>query len=498
MKVSQLGVRAVKWGSALAVAKFTVQFAAQVYLARLLGPEVVGLFALALVVLMFVNFVGDFGFGWGLIQRVDLKDEDVRFAFTWQVLTGIGAGLILFSCATLVARWFGEPRLEPIVQYLSIATVLIAAGAPATNLLRRSMDFKTIGVVQLVSYVAGYICVGLPMALAGNGVYSLVAAWLVQAGVSAVLTYSAVRHSILPLLWYAGARRMIGVSVLVFVTNIVNWAFTNADRLILGRISNVRNVGLYSVGYNLALLPNTVLMNVLQPVFLAAGSRLQDDRVAMKRAYLEVLSAAWVLVVPLFVLLSAVASPLVAMLYGPAWASSGDVLAVLALSMAAVLTCGVSTPVLWNTGRNRYEVLTTVPLLVLLVGGLSVTAALGPLAVAVCVAVVCAVRASLITAIALRAVNADTREWGPDFLRGLLLSVVIGVFGVGSQWVLSKFGVLAPWAHCLAGASAGLTVCAVVVLSVPKALGPAASNVLLRFVRSGKGLSRIRAASAPG
>ena len=61
-EINNKAVSAVKWAAVGTVTKFGVQLAAQVVLARLLGPENYGLFAMGLVVLTLSNFLADFGF----------------------------------------------------------------------------------------------------------------------------------------------------------------------------------------------------------------------------------------------------------------------------------------------------------------------------------------------------------------------------------------------------------------------------------------------------
>ncbi|WEF35677.1 oligosaccharide flippase family protein [Pseudoduganella chitinolytica] len=202
--IKQKSVSAVKWAAVGTVIRFVLQLLTQVVLARLLGPETYGLFAMGLIVLTLSNFVADFGFSWGLVQNQTLTEQDIRFAFTWQLLSGGLASVVLFLCAPLVAEYFKEPRIVDIVRWLSLTCVLNAVTTPGTNLLRRKLDFRMINIIQIVSYVVGYLLVGITLAWLGAGVWALVGAWLSQAAAGLVMTYIRSPHSIKPLLWYPG------------------------------------------------------------------------------------------------------------------------------------------------------------------------------------------------------------------------------------------------------------------------------------------------------
>ena len=72
--INKQGVSAVKWAAVGTVIRFGLQLFTQVILARLLGPESYGLFAMGLIVLTLSTFVADFGFSWGLVQNQELKE----------------------------------------------------------------------------------------------------------------------------------------------------------------------------------------------------------------------------------------------------------------------------------------------------------------------------------------------------------------------------------------------------------------------------------------
>jgi lipopolysaccharide exporter len=317
------GVAAVKWSAASTLARFALQLLAQVVLARTLGPDIFGVFAIGMVVLTFATFVSGFGFSWSLLQRENLSDEDVRFAWTWQLIAGLATMLTVYLLAPLLALYFREPRAQTVIEWLSLACLLSAAAAPATYLLQRDLNFRAVGLVQVGSYAAGYVAVGLPMALMGQGEASLVAAWLVQSAVQFAASYALKPHVVRPLLWYADARTAVGTGRTVFFTNVVNWLLNNLDRVLIGRLLNAQALGLYNVAYNLATMPNTLLLGALQPAFLAAGARLQNDLPRLGRAYLQMLATVVVLGLPAFVTLAFVSRDIVRVLYGPAWSRRG-------------------------------------------------------------------------------------------------------------------------------------------------------------------------------
>ena len=478
--LSQSGVAAVKWSAFSTFARFGLQLVAQVVLARTLGPEVFGIFAIGMVVLTFAAFFSGFGFSWSLMQRASLCDEDIRFAWTWQVIVGLLTMATVYLLAPLLAGYFREPRALPVIQWLSLACLMSAAAAPASYLLQRDLNFRASGLIQVGSYAAGYVAVGMPMALYGWGATSLVTAWLVQSAVVLVASYALKPHPVRPLLWYAGATAAMGTGRAVFFTNIVNWLLTNLDRVLIGRLLNAHALGLYNVAYNLATLPNTLLLGALQPAFLAAGARLQNELDRLGRAYFQILATLFVLVVPAFVFLALISPDLVHLLYGAQWSEAGWALQILFLGMPAYVIWGLSTPVLWNTGRKYYEFTLQLPILALATLGFYLFAGQGIRAAATVAALLLVLRAIVIGTAACRALKLDLTALLPHAGRGLLLSGLCLAGVLGGRQAVAQFDL--PLLSL--AASTLMTVCllvALVTLRPQLLLGEQATSMVIRF-----------------
>ena len=495
--LGQSGVTAVKWSAISTLARFALQLFAQIILARTLGPEIFGIFAIGMVVLTFANFFSGFGFSWSLLQRTRLSDEDVRFAWTWQLVVGLVTMLAVYFLAPLLSAYFKEPRAQPVIEWLSVACLLSAAAAPATYLLQRDLNFRACGVIQVGSYMAGYVAVGVPMAILGWGANSLVAAWLVQTAVVFVASYSLKPHAVRPLFWYADAASAVGTGRAVFLTNIVNWLLNNLDRVMIGRLLNAQSLGLYNVAYNLAAMPNHLLLGALQPAFLAAGARLQGELDRLGRAYFQMLATIFVLVLPVFVFLALVSGDLVQLLYGSKWSSAGPVLSILFLSMPAYVIWGLSTPVLWNTGRKYYESMLQLPILAAAALGFYWFAGQGIQAAAIVASLVLVARALVIGITAFRALKLDWVELLPDAGRGMLLSALCGVAVKAGQATVSGYEL--PLVSLAASTLMTLGMLALVLAVRPQLLGRQSATMAIRFFPGlARMLSRARPVMPPG
>lgn len=478
--LAALAERALKWSALTTLLRFGLQLGAQVALARMLGPGNFGVYGIGMAVLTFAAFLSGASFSWNLMLMPSVSREDIRFSFTWQMVAGLLTAFGMYAAAPALAGFFGDPRIEGMVQWLSLASLLMAASGPAMCLLQRDLNFRTLGLVQLASYAAGYVAVGVPMALAGYGAYSLAAACVVQSAVTLIGVYAFRPHSLKPLFAHPGGAAALNTGRTVFLTNVVNWLLSNLDRVVIGRVMNAHFVGLYTVAYNLASIPNVLLLGALQPAFLATGAKLQQEPKRLAQGWLLGLACVLVLAAPAAVVFALLSADLVALLYGPAWMESAWVLALLFLCLPAWCCWGLSTPVLWNTGRKHYEFLLQLPLLALAVPAWWYFAPQGIRAVATVSAVVIFARAVVIIGAGLRALGLSWSAIVPDALRGVGLAAVCAAAVLAGQYAAAPLGL--PVVSLLAGGFSALATLVLLLLVRPQVLGAEARSALGRLV----------------
>jgi lipopolysaccharide exporter len=460
---------AVFWGAGGTLLRLLLQVSAQVVLARLLGPEQFGIFAIGATVISFSAFLSDIGLAYGLIQKAEVTARDVRFVFTWQVIMGALVTGMVWWGAGPIAAFFGEPRALPIIEVLSALCMLNALAAPSLNLLKRQLDFKQIQIAQLISYAAGYILVGIPLAVAGQQVWALVAAWLVQAGLNLVLLYRATGHALAPLIWYEQARAQSGYGGAVLATNLVNWVINNIDRVVVGRTFGSRDIGLYATSYNLFYNPTASALGVVQPVFFSASSRVADDEQRIQRGYRALLGFVTTLVLPVFVVVALVTQPFIVLLYGPQWQAAAALCQPVALAMPLFMLWGLTTPLLWVAGKASREFMIQLPLALLWIVVCAAASRVSVLAVAWSVLALSFVRCTVVVVTAMRLRHMPWASLWAGMRGGLVLTALVAaaVALLGSSLHAAAAGL-----QVAAAAALALLVGLLAVRSLPGLVSP--------------------------
>ena len=422
--LSQRSISAALWGASGSAAQLALQLGIQVILARLLGPEQYGLFAMAAVVILLSTFF-TISLAYGLIQKRTVTDEDVRFVNFWQLSVGAAVAIAVFLLADPAAGFFNEPRVAPLIRAMSIVCLLQAAAGPSANLLTRDLDFKSIYLAGIASYAVGYGLVGIPLAISGYGVNALVMAFITQTLLSLALLYGCKRHVLGFVTWHRDAYALWSYGFTVFATNINNCVLLHLSRVVVGRLFPSAAMGLYAISYNLVLQLAGAVIGTVQPPLFSASSRVQDDVARLRAVFLKLLAATTLLAAPIFAGMAVVPETIMLALYGQEWGESAPLLRPFALAMPFFLATAIGTPMLWTSGRTTQEVKLQLPIAFALAVAAYVAAQHSLAAVAWAVAGIFVLRFIVITTAACVALDVRVRDIATAFRAGVAVTVLV-------------------------------------------------------------------------
>lgn len=330
MNLRQKAAKGIVWSIIQKWGREAVSFLTFVILSRLLAPEAFGLVALASVFTVFVEVFLDQGFGAAIVQRADLEPEHLDTAFWITVLTGILLTVGGIAGSGWVATFFQEPGLAPVLSWLSVSLILSALSSTQIAILQRELAFKSLAARSLMATAAGGI-VGVSMAFAGFGVWSLVAQILTNGLAGVIVLWRASE-------WRPGLnlskkhyKELFTFGVSVAGNNILKVLVRRSDDFLIGYFLGSTLLGYYTIGYRLLLVVMRLVTGIINSVAFPTFSRLQQNPERMRRAFYNVTQYTSLLAFPVFIGLAALAPELVPALFGEKWAPSIPVMQILAL-----------------------------------------------------------------------------------------------------------------------------------------------------------------------
>jgi polysaccharide transporter, PST family len=305
-----------------------VSLATTVVLARLLTPREIGLATEALVFSQFTFLLTDVGVFAVLVQRPRLSDEDRQTAFWTSVVLGVVLALGLFGLAGPIAHLYGEPKVEPLLQVLSLSVLFMALGLTPGSLLIRDLRFRSIQVRTVVGTLAASAA-AISIAALGYGAWAIVAQTLAITGATTILTWLLMNWRPRLVYSFKSLRSFAGFSGYVFGTDLLQYLSRNTDNLLIGRFIGAAKLGAYSLAYSVMLVPLRTLANPVQEVIFPAMSRIGEaKRVGQIWVRTSRLIAA--VAVPVYLGLLIVAPDFVNVIFGSKWKDAVPVLQILA------------------------------------------------------------------------------------------------------------------------------------------------------------------------
>ncbi|WP_239474530.1 lipopolysaccharide biosynthesis protein [Sphingomonas longa] len=342
--------RAVIWRSGSQIVGQMVQWASTFLVIRLLDPRDYGLFAMAQVVLVFLNMLNGFGLASGLIQAADVTERQVRQLFG--MLIALNAALAAFQLmlAPLAAAYYRQPIVADMLRVQALLYLTTPFIALPFALLSRRMDFRHQARANICASIAA-AAAALGGALAGWGVWTLVIAPLVLFAVrGAMMTWSA-RSFVWPVFDFRGAGHLARYGGIVAAGQLFWFGQSQADVFIAGRLFSPHMLGIYTTSLFLAQIFVSKVVPPLNEVAFSAYARIQHDPDAIAAAFVRSVKIIMAAALPFYFGLAVTAEPLVLTALGPKWQEAAPIVQLLALAMPLMTLLVLYTPACDALGR---------------------------------------------------------------------------------------------------------------------------------------------------
>jgi O-antigen/teichoic acid export membrane protein len=323
---------AVIWRSGTQVFSQLIAWVSTFLVIRILAPADYGLFAMTSVVLVLLTLFNGMGFANAVIQQRDGGEQQLRQLFGLLLLFNGALAAIQVAIAPLVADYYRQPIVADLLRFQALIYLTNPFFALGYTVLLRKMDFRRQGQVNIAAALVGALT-ALGGALAGWGVWTLVAAPLASFATRGFGMVLAARTLIWPSFDFRGARALADYGGILMVTQVFWFVQTQADILIAGRNFAPTQLGFYTTALFLASIFVTKVVPPLNEVAFSAYTQIQHDPDAVAANFLKSVRVIMTLAMPFCLGLAAVAEPAVRVLLGDKWLPAAPLVQLLALAM---------------------------------------------------------------------------------------------------------------------------------------------------------------------
>ncbi len=371
-RVSAKGGFHLLWGL---VASTVISAVGTIFVARLLGSDLYGLYGIALVAPALIAVFRDWGVNSAIIRyaaqyRVEGREAEIRSIFVSGLIFEIALGLVLsvisFSLSGFFATTiFHRPEIASLIQIASF--VILAGGltnaATAAFTGMEKMELSSVMMISesIIKTVLVIVLVVLGLGTSGAIIGQAVA--VLMAGSIGVLLISILVKKLpkpdslkLEIRAYIGAMLQYGVPL--SLAAIIGGFLAQFYVVLLPIFYTTNNsvIGNYGIAANFVVLIAffaTPVTTILFPAFSKLDA--QKDKETLKNVFQFSVKYASLLVVPVAALVMCLAEPAVSTLFGSSYNSAPLFLSLLALSYFLTAFGNLSMANLINSqGQTKY------------------------------------------------------------------------------------------------------------------------------------------------
>ncbi len=326
--LARIAVRSTLWVSIGTYLNQTIGFVSVLIMTRLLTPEIFGYFSLGTFWNTLLNLRSKAALNYAAIRQ---PESDGQLMGTYLVLDAVAAlgSLVLSIIVALILNQVGTaPEVVLVLIVLTVADGITVIVSPLSMVLEKELQVSRLTLMTLLAATAAYV-IAIALALAGVGVWSLLAVNIVTNGLSLFGVYRVCRQRWPQAFqWHwqfdrALAKHLLrdglptGLSLTALGTIV-----TQFDNFLIGTFVGYATLGYYDRAYRIAHWPNLLLTIIVTRIGFLTFSKVQNDRPRLTHA---VRLSFWILTtlgIPIGLLLLFGAPDIVQIIYGPKWSES--------------------------------------------------------------------------------------------------------------------------------------------------------------------------------
>ncbi|MEM9738711.1 MAG: lipopolysaccharide biosynthesis protein [Pseudomonadota bacterium] len=321
-------------------------------LARTIPPEQFGYVGMAMAFVALFTMFNDLGISAALVRADDPSPAFWSTAFWTNI--GLGGAMTVgtFLAAPLIAGFYREPVVAPLVQALSLMVLMHCAFLVPMAWMQRNFRFRTIAAIDLTATLISAIVV-LTAAAQGLGMWALVLQQVVLYFIKMVGGLAAQRAPLKLVFDFSEIIAVLPFSLRLTGEAFVTFINRNADNILIGRYLGAEQLGFYGRAYQIMLVPVSSLSLGAGYALYPAMSSIKHETERLRIVFLRSVSVLAGIAIPMMTGLAMVSEPFVALVFGPNWAPVVPVLSILAF-VGVIQTVGGPSNVLWKAlGNSR-------------------------------------------------------------------------------------------------------------------------------------------------
>ena len=289
-----------------------------IVLARILTPGDFGTVSLVMVFTTIMQVFVDSGLGTALIQKKDADDLDFSSVFYFNFAVCLILYAVMFMAAPLIAGFYNDTSLILIIRVISLTIIISGVKGIQQSYVSRNMLFKRFFFATLGGTIFSAF-LGIGMAYAGCGVWSIVAQQLSNTAIDTLILWVTVKWRPKKLFSWKRLKGLLSYGWKLLISSLLDTVYNNLRNLIIGKIYTSADLAYYNQGDK---FPKVIVTNIntsIDSVLLPSMAGEQDHRDRVKSMTRRAIKTSTYIMAPLMMGLMFCAEPVVKLLLTDKW-----------------------------------------------------------------------------------------------------------------------------------------------------------------------------------
>lgn len=326
--------------------------AVTIFIARIIGPESVGLIGMLTIFILLAESVVNNGFSQALIQRSrELTDNDSSTIFYVNLLWGAGIYALFYYCAPFIGGFYKQPLLVDVSRALFLIILINSLAVVARAKLTIDIDFKSQAIVSVFSTIFSSI-IGIYLTLNSYDYWALVWLMISRACFNTLGLWFFCKWMPKFIFSAASFKLLFGFGSNLMLAGIIATFVNNLYVILIGRYFSAAHVGYFTQASNLSNYLSGFIGSTLQSVTYPIMTSIKEDRKRLVSIYTKLISITMLVSFPLLVGFAAVSKDFVLLFLGEEWLSTVPILIALCFARAITPISSINMNILNAIGRS--------------------------------------------------------------------------------------------------------------------------------------------------
>lgn len=357
--LEKTAVRGAFWSIIEYGTSMALRVVSSLVLTHILAPEAMGAMILVNTFVFGINLLSDIGLTPSVIQS-KRGDEPLFLNTAWsiQALRGVVLWVIALIITWPAAAFYHQPQLRSLLPVLALGTLI--SGFNSTNLLSlaRHLGVRRLFAIDVSANVVSLVVTIFIAKFVSPSVWAIVIGQVASALYKLALSHvnaaaPGIRNH---LAWDKDAvQEIIHFGRWILIATAFYFGASQADKLILGKLTTLTMLGIYGLAYQLSDIPRQVIMALSQRVaypFIAKIIHLQPEEFRarfLRYRFYGLMAGAFLLTI-----MVTWGHLLIKYLYDKRYQEGQWMIPILALGLWQTLMYSTTLPALFSMGKSKY------------------------------------------------------------------------------------------------------------------------------------------------